>query len=614
MNSARLPVCLAVCGALILLVGLAAPASAVIIFQDDFNRADGKVSAAGPNVGSYDIFEETNAKIESNEMVIYPPFGSADMFGQATQTSGPGTQLHWEWNWKLESNDNEGIVYAPYAALARSGCVCQRTLSIRLVYRGSSSNPPTHADLMIGDNFEEDIDTGLDIPMAGGFRRWSVDYTVGEPTATLGVEGLFANQSINVAFPNSPVTGVYYTDGNTHVNTRFDDVLLEAIDLRADFDEDNDVDGRDFLTWQRNNPTLFFAAKGDGDADGDFDVDGDDLGIWQQGFGTITSSPAMATASATKIPEPTGTMLALVAAVGVAATWSCRGRMGWMNLMCVRGLVLTLVAPMVFGMGQVRADTVTVDLEYRTDTLAWELYALIVDTGSGNNGDHGLAALRALIDNIDFGTNGDAVNIAAGIGAIDPIDFGGGNQHPPVLQTNGGTLDIIYGQDTSDAQSVVGGVGINRTLIMDGTFPAANTPPMFGNDDSGFPTDGNFLSTAAPGPFSQALPWDGVTANVINVTPGGDLGDFNGDGKVDAADYTVWMDNLGLPEDGRLHGNGDGGTVASSDYILWKNNYQSGLGAASSLGATAVPEPSAAALLLMGLSLLVAGRRVSHVG
>ena len=91
-------------------------------------------------------------------------------------------------------------------------------------------------------------------------------------------------------------------------------------------------------------------------------------------------------------------------------------------------------------------------------------------------------------------------------------------------------------------------------------------------------------------------------------------GDFNGDGVVDAADYTVWMDNLGLPEDGRLHGNGDGGTVASSDYILWKNNYQSGLGAASSLGATAVPEPSAAALLLMGLSLLVAGRRVSHVG
>ncbi len=52
--------------------------------------------------------------------------------------------------------------------------------------------------------------------------------------------------------------------------------------ISADFDNDGDVDGEDFLSWQRGlltaNPTL-------GDADGDGDVDGDDLNIWVQQYG-----------------------------------------------------------------------------------------------------------------------------------------------------------------------------------------------------------------------------------------------------------------------------------------------------------------------------------------
>jgi hypothetical protein len=82
-------------------------------------------------------------------------------------------------------------------------------------------------------------------------------------------------------------------------------------------------------------------------------------------------------------------------------------------------------------------------------------------------------------------------------------------------------------------------------------------------------------------------------------------GDFNGDGVVDAADYTVWMDNLGLPEDGRLNGNGDGGTVAGSDYTLWTSNFPSGLGAVSRGGATTVPEPSG--ILLVSLATAIMG-------
>jgi len=51
----------------------------------------------------------------------------------------------------------------------------------------------------------------------------------------------------------------------------------------ADFDEDGDVDGRDFLTWQRGFGTG--TTLGEGDADNSTSVDGADLLIWQEQYG-----------------------------------------------------------------------------------------------------------------------------------------------------------------------------------------------------------------------------------------------------------------------------------------------------------------------------------------
>ncbi len=50
----------------------------------------------------------------------------------------------------------------------------------------------------------------------------------------------------------------------------------------ADFDGDDDVDGRDFLAWQRGyGISAPNAVKADGDANNDTAVDDDDLGVWQ---------------------------------------------------------------------------------------------------------------------------------------------------------------------------------------------------------------------------------------------------------------------------------------------------------------------------------------------
>ncbi len=71
----------------------------------------------------------------------------------------------------------------------------------------------------------------------------------------------------------------------------------------ADFDIDGDVDGADFLAWQRGFGTIVpNATKTDGDADNDTDVDADDLNIWESQFGTAAPAP-LATLAATESTE-----------------------------------------------------------------------------------------------------------------------------------------------------------------------------------------------------------------------------------------------------------------------------------------------------------------------
>lgn len=90
-------------------------------------------------------------------------------------------------------------------------------------------------------------------------------------------------------------------------------------------------------------------------------------------------------------------------------------------------------------------------------------------------------------------------------------------------------------------------------------------------------------------------------SNEGDYLPTGLDGDFNDDGTVDAADYTVYRDNLGL-SDAALNGNGTGGgTVVSADYTLWVNNYGA---TSSSSSASSVPEPSSFLLLLVAGTLI----------
>lgn len=84
-------------------------------------------------------------------------------------------------------------------------------------------------------------------------------------------------------------------------------------------------------------------------------------------------------------------------------------------------------------------------------------------------------------------------------------------------------------------------------------------------------------------------------------------GDYNSDGLVDTADYTVWRDSLNSTTQLAADGDGDG-QVDQGDYAVWAQNYGSGHDQSSN----AVPEPCAVVMVLT-TGLLSTRRRYQGV-
>ncbi len=89
-------------------------------------------------------------------------------------------------------------------------------------------------------------------------------------------------------------------------------------------------------------------------------------------------------------------------------------------------------------------------------------------------------------------------------------------------------------------------------------------------------------------------------------------GDYNGNNVVDAADYTLWRDNLGS---GASLPNDDSPGVGQDDFDRWKTNFGMSAGGGSlSETSSAVPEPVGSLMAAMGaLGLMVVRRRRAYM-
>jgi hypothetical protein len=94
--------------------------------------------------------------------------------------------------------------------------------------------------------------------------------------------------------------------------------------------------------------------------------------------------------------------------------------------------------------------------------------------------------------------------------------------------------------------------------------------------------------------------WDGTTGSFVVTDIVGLTGDYNGDGKVDAADYVVWRKD-------------PGSFGGAQGYVDWAANFGAMAGGGSSQGTGAVPEPGTLVLTAGLLVAAFAGRR-RHAG
>jgi hypothetical protein len=166
----------------------------------------------------------------------------------------------------------------------------------------------------------------IEIKKVGNIVTWSVlngganaDQTFLLATVDLSQLKVPANSGTNIMFGESDPSSNVGTDPDFAALqfTLIDNVRVEAIAgpaNNADFNNDNVVDGADFLIWQKGLGLSGQTGKTNGNANGDQVVDAADLAAWASKFG---GAPAVGAAAA--VPEPASAGLALAGALVLAA-------------------------------------------------------------------------------------------------------------------------------------------------------------------------------------------------------------------------------------------------------------------------------------------------------
>lgn len=182
-------------------------------------------------------------------------------------------------------------------------------------------------------------------------------------------------------------------------------------------------------------------------------------------------------------------------------------------------------------------------------------------------------------------------------------------------QASIGKLAIELASTSSfDSLQIGGAVSLDGTVglhLVDGYLPAEGDSFDILDWGSSF-TDAGFAFDLPT--LAGDLDWDTSqfrTAGIISVVASIATlsGDYNGDGMVDAEDYTVWRDMFGetgddLAADGSslVVGTPDG-VVDEQDYVFWKSHFGESTNNGSA-ALTSVPEPHLLAMALVTLALV----------
>lgn len=280
-------------------------------------------------------------------------------------------------------------------------------------------------------------------------------------------------------------------------------------------------------------------------------------------------------------------------------------------------------------------------------------YAIVNHSGGSLNVDNALFIGFDAWATIDYNLSGGTINtnnlwFRQGSGRMNQsggsvtaeyliLGEGGFTTVPPngesFYDLKGGTLDI-------QSRAFVGMSGGGEledsfgTLRISGSGMATFGDLFFGTDDTDFiEVVGNGVLNVREGSYTEQYAMEDIANGkivgqdleirsvLINSLPyiqivstaSHEYGDFNGDGSVDAADYSVWRDNLGAADEAVIAFNGDGANgVDAEDYNLWKSNFGQLYPASASLAQSPMPEPGTLALLVVCTLLLSSWSRTQR--
>jgi hypothetical protein len=222
----------------------------------------------------------------------------------------------------------------------------------------------------------------------------------------------------------------------------------------------------------------------------------------------------------------------------------------------------------------------------------------LVSTGTGAGGIRS-SRLQLVLDSAPtVDGNGVPQNLGLFDTDFDQTDIDPVSQAPIIGNDTTGTGDLGDFFSNIDASAVYG-----QNSIVSATFNGSTYNwkiSYTGNITWADPNASTVASITGTGGADVVLIGDSSV-----IVPQGTPGDFNNDGKVDAADYPIWRKNSAngsLPHDNGL-------TTQADRYTLWRANFGKPPGAGSGLGASSVPEPSSIALLMLGVVAAALARR-----
>ncbi|MEM9913868.1 MAG: hypothetical protein AAF911_02790 [Planctomycetota bacterium] len=258
------------------------------------------------------------------------------------------------------------------------------------------------------------------------------------------------------------------------------------------------------------------------------------------------------------------------------------------------------------GTGTVPVSGLTFDLNRK----AWD------GSINGDGGSTGLPTPGPNADNpwvVPDGPGGDGFDPPLMISAFSPIDTiyndgsGAGNAAIIYMITVdnlvGNGLEFVNGELTS--MDISGDLTVGAQAGQAVVLP----PVLFGEGEDSNPK-GTFTASGLDYAFDLIDTESASIFSGINMlmnragtlaSPSLLLGDYNRDGSVNAADYTIWADNFGSMVSLDADGN-DNGVIDAADYTIWADNFGQTAGSLAPLHT--IPEPTSIVVVtLVALSI-----------